>query len=74
MALPTIDEIIKAAESREDVGFCVACGAMAKDIEPDARGYPCENCGRLAVYGAEELLLCDCEPLDDGTDDELEAG
>lgn len=51
-------KILKAAESGESVGFCVACGAKAYGVEPDARGYKCESCGASKVYGAEELLLC----------------
>lgn len=41
-------------------GFCIACGRKAKQpCEPDAREYPCQykSCGKLAVYGAEELLM-----------------
>ena len=38
-------------------GFCAACGAEAEGVEPDARGYECEECGEPRVYGAEELLF-----------------
>lgn len=38
-------------------GFCVACGAEALGVEPDARQYACEGCGEQTVYGLEELLL-----------------
>lgn len=38
-------------------GFCLACGAIAGQVEPDARGYPCRGCGEPKVYGVEELLL-----------------
>jgi hypothetical protein len=65
MAKPTIDDIIEAAESREELGFCIACGAMAKDVEPDAREYPCDRCGRPTVYGAEELLICGGDLLEE---------
>jgi hypothetical protein len=41
----------------DDPGFCIACGADAEGVEPDARQYECEACGAHAVYGAEELLL-----------------
>jgi predicted RNA-binding Zn-ribbon protein involved in translation (DUF1610 family) len=41
-------------------GFCVACGAEAEGVEPDARKYRCEECGEMAVYGAEELALRIC--------------
>ena len=41
----------------EDDGFCIACGAEAYGVEPDAQGYLCEECGEEAVCGAEQLLL-----------------
>jgi hypothetical protein len=30
---------------------------MAYGVEPDARGYECECCGKHRVYGLEEALL-----------------
>jgi|GEM_PF-1693860 len=39
------------------IGFCLACGEEAWGVEPDARKYECEGCGRHAVYGAEEIGL-----------------
>ena len=53
----TIDRILEAVESGEDMGFCLACGDEAYGVEPDARKYECESCGKHKVYGAEELLL-----------------
>lgn len=50
-------EIIAAASSWNVIGFCLACGDEAYNVEPDARGYECESCGKMKVYGAEELLL-----------------
>ena len=41
----------------EDIGYCLACGAERYQTEPDARRYPCEDCGRSTVYGAQELLM-----------------
>ena len=38
-------------------GFCRACGRKHKAIDPDARNYVCEACGRKQVFGAEELVL-----------------
>lgn len=38
-------------------GYCVRCGAEKDACEPDARKYECDECGALAVYGAEELLI-----------------
>ena len=38
-------------------GFCLACGLKQGGVEPDARGYKCESCGKRQVFGAEELML-----------------
>jgi len=52
-----LEEIMEAVESGDYVGFCRACGAQHFGVEPDARGYECEECGAKEVYGAEELLI-----------------
>jgi hypothetical protein len=57
MAKLSIEQVMDAVESGEDMGFCLACGAEAYGVEPDARKYKCEDCGANKVYGAEELLL-----------------
>lgn len=41
----------------EHGGYCLACGAEAYGVEPDARRYRCEDCDAPKVYGASELLL-----------------
>ena len=48
---------MRAIESGESIGFCLACGQDQEGCEPDARGYTCESCGQPEVYGAEEVLL-----------------
>lgn len=53
----TIERILGAVEEDTNLGFCLACGAEACGVEPDARRYTCESCGKPKVYGAEELLL-----------------
>jgi len=53
----SLDRITEAIESDDCRGFCLACGADAYGVEPDARGYECEECGANRVYGAEELLI-----------------
>lgn len=53
----SLDRIIEACEADEGLGFCLACGAEAYGVEPDARKYTCEACGKPRVYGAEELLI-----------------
>lgn len=52
------DEVIAAVKNDDQVGFCIECGTMQDSVEPDARRYMCEECGRLGVYGACEILLC----------------
>ena len=53
-----MDRVIAAAENEEEyIGFCIACGAEAYDVEPDARRYECDICGANKVYGAQEILL-----------------
>jgi len=42
---------------QEYIGFCVKCGAEKEGCEPDACKYECDECGCLAVYGAEELII-----------------
>lgn len=39
-------------------GLCINCGAeRTGDTEPDARKYPCDNCGKDMAYGSEELMM-----------------
>jgi len=40
-----------------NLGFCLACGAERDGCEPDARNYPCDECGENEVFGAEEVML-----------------
>jgi hypothetical protein len=54
--------------SEEYGGVCLACGEITYGgCEPDARGYPCDECGKNAVFGiAEALLMGRVEFVDDG--------
>ena len=52
--------VMRAIESGEYVGFCMACGARAYGVEPDAHEYTCNSCGEAKVYGAEELMIMGC--------------
>jgi predicted RNA-binding Zn-ribbon protein involved in translation (DUF1610 family) len=67
MKLPiglTMEDVVDAVErsniGMENIGFCLACGAEADGVEPDAREYECEDCGEDKVYGAEEILIMIC--------------
>jgi hypothetical protein len=51
----TLEQITQADE--DGVGFCLACGEESECVEPDARGYTCECCGKPKVYGAAEIAL-----------------
>jgi len=52
-----IEQVMEAVEADDNLGFCLACGAEAYNVEPDARNYDCETCGEPKVFGAEELLM-----------------
>lgn len=52
-----VEQVMTAVESGEYLGICIACGFEQEGVEPDARKYTCEECGKPAVYGAEELML-----------------
>jgi hypothetical protein len=47
----------QAQVSLDSPGLCLACGAQASGIEPDARECDCERCGEPAVFGAEQIVL-----------------
>ena len=51
------EQIMRAIQTEDYPGFCLACGAEASGVEPDAREYECEECGEMKVYGAEECLI-----------------
>ncbi len=40
-----------------NLGFCLDCGMETDGVEPDARKYRCGDCGMMAVYGLEELVM-----------------
>lgn len=52
-----VEAVARSMTSLDNPGFCIACGADAEAVEPDARRYPCADCGQRTVYGAEELLI-----------------
>ena len=52
-----LDAVKRQMFGLDNPGFCKACGADADGCEPDARNYPCEECGENQVFGAEELLI-----------------
>ena len=53
-----IADIIDRAETTlESPGLCVACGADAENVEPDATKTICNCCGRPAVYGVELIVV-----------------
>jgi len=57
----TADRVMEVHEetlaSLESPGICIACGADAEGVEPDAEKYECESCGERAVYGVEQLVI-----------------
>lgn len=41
----------------DNLCICLACGADADCVEPDAREYKCDECGEHKVYGVQEIIL-----------------
>ena len=65
-----IKTVMNACEEDDDLGFCVACGEEHSGIEPDARNYECTNCGKMEVFGAEQIII---EGLaEESEDDEID--
>lgn len=47
-----------ANHTEEYMGFCTNCKDFTtSEVEPDAEGYKCEDCGQRTVVGAEQALL-----------------
>jgi hypothetical protein len=53
----SLDRIMEAVESGENLGFCTECGDEVDGVEPDARKHTFPECGVKKVYGASELLI-----------------
>jgi hypothetical protein len=62
---PTANQILKRtmalAGEDDNMGICFECGNEQGGCEPDARKYECENCGQMAVFGAEEIIIMNGE-------------
>jgi predicted RNA-binding Zn-ribbon protein involved in translation (DUF1610 family) len=58
--------------SAGNMGMCVNCGNEVYSVEPDARGYTCESCGKKEVFGLEELLLMGGLELVEDEDEEYD--
>jgi Zn finger protein HypA/HybF involved in hydrogenase expression len=54
---PVIGEDIQEPDFDDGTGWCLACAELAEGVEPDARKYTCEACGKAKVYGLAELAL-----------------
>lgn len=61
---PVMTEREYIQADNDSQGFCLACGADAYGVEPDARQYECEACGSPKVYGIPELLMMGLVKLD----------
>ena len=56
------------AHIEDNDGYCTYCKEWTTEggVEPDARGYLCDECGNETVVGAEEVLFMG---LDDAIED-----
>ena len=52
-----MDALLSAVQADDYRGYCLYCGEETYGVEPDARRYKCESCGRNGVFGAEEILI-----------------
>ena len=68
MSLFTMTEEEYRERSNDYEGLCIYCKSEAFDIEPDARGYECEECEEHGVYGMEELLLMGAIQFEEDTE------
>lgn len=50
----SVDQYREMEDAME--GLCLACGALRECTEPDAEGYPCDECDESAVVGCDVLL------------------
>lgn len=44
----------------DENGICLECGEIHEDIEPDAEGYMCQECGEHAVMGLSMAIITYC--------------
>ena len=64
----TEDELRTQLFGLDNLGFCLDCGCETDGVEPDARKYHCDECGMMAVYGLEELVMMDLVRIGEVTD------
>lgn len=62
-------KVLDSDVSDGTLGICLACGEIAYGVEPDARGYQCEDCGKPQVYGLEEAVLMGRVEISENEDD-----
>jgi hypothetical protein len=55
-----VNEILECGEEDDNIGICMNCGAEHDGVEPDAEGYPCDECGETTVVGFQNLVLSLC--------------
>jgi hypothetical protein len=55
-----VNEIFECGEEDDNIGICMNCGAEHDGVEPDAEGYPCDECGEPTVVGFQNLVLSLC--------------
>ena len=54
----TLAMLVEEAKFGEsDMGLCLSCGETQGNVEGDASGYECEECGKCDVVGLEQALL-----------------
>lgn len=59
--------------SEDYTGLCVFCGEEHSGKEPDARKDECESCGKMGVYGMEELITMGLISFVDNSDEDKDS-
>lgn len=54
---PELGLDVGLSDLEDGLGWCLGCGNSQEGVEPDARGYECDECGAHRVYGLAELAL-----------------
>ena len=58
MAQTQSEIILDLAQNSDSYnGYCLDCGNIQDQCEPDAMNLKCNECGAFRVCGAEELVL-----------------
>lgn len=56
----SMDELARMATDSVQPSWCLECGMEGPDLEPDAEGVKCVDCGAMKVTSLENIILMGC--------------